>query len=160
MKVISNSTPLIALSRIGELELLHSLFDNIIIPCAVFNEVVLEGAGRPGVKEVKNASWIIKAEVANQLAVSLLESDLDRGECEAIVLAKELNADYLLLDERKARRIIRNSGIKVMGTLGVLGLAAKNGLLTDFDNVFQRLGENGFRFKPAVTKEVKNYFIK
>ena len=158
MKVISNSTPLIALSRIGELELLHSLFDNIIIPCAVYNEVVLEGAGRPGVKEVKFASWIIKTEVTNKLAVSLLESDLDYGESEAIVLAKELNADYLLVDERKARRIIRNSGIKVMGTLGVLGLAVKNGLLKDFDNVFKRLDQNGFRFTQTVKEEVKKYF--
>lgn len=62
MKAVSNSTPLIALSRINELELLHTIFGTIIIPSAVYDEVVLEGAGRPGVKEVTNASWIIKLE--------------------------------------------------------------------------------------------------
>jgi len=59
MRIVSNSTPLIALSRVNELELLHSLFGTIIIPSAVYNEVVLEGAGRPGVKEVADAFWIL-----------------------------------------------------------------------------------------------------
>jgi predicted nucleic acid-binding protein len=95
MKVVSNSTPVIALSRINELELLHILFGTIIIPTAVYNEVVLEGAGRPGVKEVANAPWVIKMEVKNLLAVSMLQMDLDRGEAEAVVLRSKRKLIYI-----------------------------------------------------------------
>ena len=56
MKIVSNSTPLIALSRINELDLLRIIFSSIIVPDAVYNEVVLEGSGRSGVKEIANAS--------------------------------------------------------------------------------------------------------
>jgi len=155
MKVVSNSTPLIALSRINELGLLHTLFGTIIIPAAVYNEVVLEGAGRPGVKEVANTSWIIKREVQNLLAVSMLQMDLDRGEAEAVVLAKELGADYLLVDEKKVRRVARSSEMRIMGTVGILGLAAKKGLISNLDETFNKLEENGFRFTEQVRKKVK-----
>ncbi|TGE39568.1 DUF3368 domain-containing protein [Desulfosporosinus fructosivorans] len=155
MKIVSNSTPLIALSRINELDLLHIIFSRIIVPSAVYNEVVLDGAGRPGVKEVSNASWIIKMEVQNNLAVSMLQIDLDRGEAEAIVLAKEIGADYLLLDEKKAWRVARNSEIKHMGTVGILGLAAKKGLIANLDDTFEKLEKNGFRFTEEVRKKVK-----
>ncbi|KLU63588.1 hypothetical protein CEB3_c00430 [Peptococcaceae bacterium CEB3] len=155
MKIVSNSTPLIALSRINEFELLHVIFGSIIVPSAVYKEVVSEGTGRPGVKEVANASWIITREVQNLLAVSLLQIDLDPGEAEAVVLAKELGADYLLLDEKKARRVARNSEIEIMGTVGILGLAAKKGLISNLDDTFTKLGENGFRFTEDVRKKVK-----
>ena len=159
MKIVSNSTPLIALSRINEFDLLRIIFSSIIIPGAVYNEVVLEGAGRSGVKEVANASWIIKRDVQNLLAVSMLQVDLDRGEAEAVVLAKELGADYLLLDEKKARRIARNSEIKIMGTVGILGLAAKKGLISNLDDTFTKLEQNGFRFTEEIRKKVKEESI-
>jgi len=115
----------------------------------------LEGAGRPGVKEVANASWIIKREVQNLLAVSMLQMDLDRGEAEAVVLAKELGADYLLVDEKKVRRVARSSEMRIMGTVGILGLAAKKGLISNLDETFNKLEENGFRFTEQVRKKVK-----
>jgi len=155
MKVVSNSTPLIALSRINQLQLLRTLFGTIIIPPSVYDEVVLEGGGRPGVKEVANASWITKIEVQNLLAVSILQMDLDRGESEAVVLAKELGADYLLVDEKKARRVARSAGMGIMGTVGILGLATKKGLISDLDETFNRLAENGFRFTEEVREKVK-----
>lgn len=155
MKVVSNSTPLIALSRVNQLELLRTLFGTIIIPPSVYDEVVLEGGGRPGVKEVANASWITKIEVQNLLAVLILQMDLDRGESEAVVLAKELGADYLLVDEKKARRVARSAGMGIMGTVGILGLATKKGLISDLDEAFNRLAENGFRFTEEVREKVK-----
>lgn len=71
MRVVSNSTPLIALSRIGKLDILHILFGSIIIPEAVFHEVVTEGASRPGANEVQNATWIDVQRVENAVAVLL-----------------------------------------------------------------------------------------
>ena len=155
MKIVSNSTPLIALSRINKLELLHSIFGSILIPNAVFDEVVLEGVGKAGVMEVANAPWIIKMEVQNLLAVSMLQMDLDAGEAEAVVLAKELGADFLLLDEKKARRVARNLEIKHMGTVGILGLAATKGLISNIDSIFDKLEQNGFRFTEDVRNKVK-----
>ncbi|MDA8221058.1 DUF3368 domain-containing protein [Desulfosporosinus sp.] len=92
----------------------------------------------------------------NLLAVSLLQMDLDFEEAEAIILAKELESDYLLLDEKKARRVARNSDIKHMGTVGVLGLAANKGLITNLDGTFDKLEQNGFRFTEQVRKRVKD----
>ena len=154
MRVVSNSTPLIALSRIGKLDILHILFGSIIIPEAVFHEVVTEGASRPGANEVQNATWIDVQRVENAVAVAVLASDLDRGESEAIVLAKEVGADYLLVDEKKARRIAKWSGIKVIGTAAILGIAAKKKLL-NLDVAFEELARNGFRFSDAVRSRVK-----
>jgi len=107
------------------------------------------------VKEVASASWIIRMEVQNRLAVSMLQVDLDRGEAEAVVLAKEMGADYLLLDEKKARRVARNSEIRIMGTVGVLGLAVKKGLISNLDDVFCKLEQNSFRFTEEVKKKIK-----
>jgi len=78
--VVSDSTPLIALSRINELDVLHKIFSTIMIPNAVYNEVVLQGASRPGARDVMGAAWIIKVPVKNQLTVKTLETDLDRDD--------------------------------------------------------------------------------
>lgn len=155
MKVVSNSTPLIALARIKQVDFLRAIFGRIIIPQGVYHEVVLQGAGLPGVKEVREATWIEKLPVQSVLAVSLLRSDLDRGEAEAIVLAKEVEADCLLVDEKKARRIARNSGLKIMGTLGVVALGVKMGLLPGVDPILDSLEQNGFRLTERVRKKIQ-----
>jgi predicted nucleic acid-binding protein len=103
MKMVSNSTPLIALARIEQVNLLHAVFGRIIIPQGVYNEVVLQGADLPSVKEVREATWIENLQVQDALAFSLLRTDLDQGEAEAIVLAKEVKADYLGICEEKIR---------------------------------------------------------
>ncbi|ADI02050.1 MAG TPA: DUF3368 domain-containing protein [Syntrophothermus lipocalidus] len=155
MKVVSNSTPLIALARIKQVELLHHLFGRIMIPQCVYNEVVLPGTELPGVKEIGEATWIETLQVQNALAVSLLKTDLDGGEAEAIVLAKEVNADYLLVDEKKARRIARNSGLRIMGTLGILVLGVKRELLPAIDPILDSLEQNGFRFSEKVRTKIR-----
>jgi predicted nucleic acid-binding protein len=155
MKIVSNSTPLIALSRINELGLLHAIFDTIIVPDAVYKEIAVEGVGRPGVEEIVNAPWIVRQQVQNALAVSMLQAELDDGEAEAVVLAKELEADYLFLDEKKARRVARILNIRIMGTVGVLGLAAKKGLISNLDDTFDLLRQNGFRFTEEIRERVK-----
>jgi predicted nucleic acid-binding protein len=92
MKIVSDSTTLIALSRIKELDVLCALFGTIMVPIAVYNEIALEGGKRPGVKDIANAFWIIKRQVQDRLAVSVLQTDLDNGEAEAVVLAKEFGS--------------------------------------------------------------------
>ena len=97
MTVVSDSTTLISLAKIGQFELLGDLFTEIIIPASVYEEVVNKGKGRQGQQQVKNSSWIRLKPVKNRLAVQALKTVLGEGEAEAIVLAKEENADIVLL---------------------------------------------------------------
>ena len=82
---VSNSSPLIHLSRIGRLNLLREFFEEILIPHAVFREVVIEGRGRPGSSEVEEASWIRVMEIRDKRLKRILQLVLDEGEAEAIV---------------------------------------------------------------------------
>ncbi len=98
MKVVSNSSILIALSRIGQLDLLSQRFkEGIIIPQAVWHEVVETGIGRNGANEVKSANWITVHKITNNSLFALLYTELDKGESEAITLSIEEQADIILL---------------------------------------------------------------
>ena len=97
--IVSNSSPLISLARIGRLDLLHRLYKELHIPQAVWNEVVLKAGDQPGVAELKTTSWIKTETVSNRELVKALQRDLDAGESEAIALALEKKAELLLMDE-------------------------------------------------------------
>ena len=148
MIVVSNSSPLIALARIGRLDLLLSLYKRILIPIEVQHEVTVAGSGLPGAEEVRNAGWI---EVVPQksLADPALEQacqDLGAGERGAILLAQSLPADLILLDEWKARRVAREAGLAMVGGLGVLEAAARKGLVSDLRQAYIDLLQHGIRF--------------
>lgn len=151
MIVVSDSSPLIALSAVGRLELLKDLFGTVLIPEAVYAEVARTGAGLPGEREVGEADWITVRPVGNAGLVRVLGLDLDPGESEAIVLAMESGADLLLVDERKARRVASQLGLNVVGTIGLLVLAKQKGLLTAIRPVLDGLGtQAGFRIGTKV----------
>ena len=103
MVAVSNSTALMHLSAMGHLDLLRTLFTEIHIPDAVYEEVVGRGTGKPGAAEVAAADWIKRHTVGNALAVMMLCGDLQAGEAECLVLAAELGADLLILDDGAAR---------------------------------------------------------
>jgi len=86
-KVVCNSSPLIHLARIGELELLGDIFDDVLVPEAVYRECVIEGGDRDDVSKIKNASWIHIIRIKNIELKKALNTSLDEGESEAIVLA-------------------------------------------------------------------------
>ena len=96
MNVVSNASPLIALIRIGQLDLLRQLYGTIVLPEAVWHEVVVEGADQPGAEVASSASWIVRRTVTNRPLVHGLQQELDAGEAEAIALAVEID-DALLL---------------------------------------------------------------
>ena len=125
MIVVSDSSPLIALADVGQLRLLHELFSTVLIPEAVYEEIVLQGAGRPGAEAVQAAAWIEQRDVANTGVADVLKLELDEGEAEAIALALETGADLVLLDERRGRQRATRLGLRVTGALGVL-LEAKH----------------------------------
>lgn len=103
MIVVSDASPLIALGRIGRLDLLREIFGSLVIPDAVWKEVVEAGIDKEGSVNVAEAAWISRQSVLDHSLVNLLRHDLGAGEAEAIVLARECNADFLLIDERLGR---------------------------------------------------------
>ena len=148
MIVVSNSSPLIALARIGRLNLLASFYKRVLIPAEVHHEVTVAGRGLPGAEEVRNAPWI---DVASQkappdpLLVRACRS-LGAGERGTILLAKSLQAGLLLLDDSKARRVARDAGLAVAGCLGVLESGARRGLISDLRQAYTDLLRQGIRF--------------
>jgi len=148
--VVANSSVLIHLSRINLLNLLKDLFGKIYIPEAVYHEVVTEGRGKSGADVVERANWIKTEPVRNRVLVNYLSTELDHGESEAIVLAMELKADLILLDESEARKIARSLGLNTKGTIGVLLLAWRKGLLDDIEKVINELVSKGFWLKETI----------
>lgn len=144
--VVADSSCLICLSRIGKLEVLHELFGEIIIPEAVYYEVVVSGEGRIGAEEVKKANWIKKQKVQNELAVRAFKVNLGAGESEAIALASESKADFLILDDFKARQTAEELSLEVIGTVAVLQKAEEKGIIDNLKSVLQDLRNVGFYF--------------
>ena len=155
MKVVCNASPIVSLARIDALELLHHAFGQIVIPQAVWNEVVVCGSGQPGAEAVKTAQWITRHSPQNASLVSALRQDLDAGEAEAIVLALEMPADLLLMDERLGRETARHLGIRMTGLVGVLVESKRRGIIPAVSPILQSLRERaGFRLSDALYRRI------
>jgi hypothetical protein len=120
MIVVSNSSPIISLATIGLLDLLQKLYGDVHLPDAVYNEIVLQGTGRPGASEVQTQPWFQRHRVTDTGLVALLRQDLGEGEAEAIALALELKADLVLIDDLAARGAAAPLGVRFTGSMGVL----------------------------------------
>jgi uncharacterized protein len=155
MIIVSNSSPLVALSAIGRLELLRDLYGAISIPQAVHHEVVVQGFDRPGAIEVQSFAWIACSNVGSPLVVTALRGKLDQGEAEAIALAVELRADLLLMDERLGRIEAARFGLRFIGTLGVLIEAKARGHLREVRPILDELKTRaGFHLSDALHARV------
>jgi predicted nucleic acid-binding protein len=128
MSIVADASVLIGLSSIGQLALLRKRFpDGVLIPPAVWREVVEQGRERPGAREVAEADWISVRDVTALEIVQLLQVELEEGETEAIALAHQVEAEVVLLDERNARRAAKQLGLRVLGTVGILVWARRTG---------------------------------
>lgn len=143
MIAVSNTTPIISLFKIGQLDLLQVLFSRVFIPTAVYHEIAVLGSGKTGDTAIDDAEYINVTDIQNKMAASLLRSQLDYGEAEAIVLAGELGADILLLDEKKARKVAQANFQAIIGTLGILQAAKGKGLIPDMRTQLDSLIANG-----------------
>jgi len=143
--VVANAGPVIALAQIGQVQLLPELYRRIHIPVAVYQEVVAAGGQRAGAADVATANWIVVVTVQNRAAVQLLRERLDLGESEAIALALELQADLLLMDEARGRRVAEVQGLNRSGAIGTLLAAKEHGLLATVTPWLDALQVRGFR---------------
>jgi len=148
MIVISDSSPLIALSIIEKLDILPKLFDEIYVPDAVFQEVVK--TDKPFGKELGVFLSGRTKNVINQMAVKILSADIGAGEAEAIVLALEQQPAVVLIDDLKARKFAIINGLQTIGTMGVLLKAKKEGLIKELRPLISKLLENDIRISKKI----------
>ena len=155
--VVSDSSVLIHLANIGRLDLLRQMYCRVSIPMAVWREVVEEGRGRAGAREVeaaKDAGWIEVEAVSNELILRLLKRDLDDGEAEAITLAVQRQAALLLVDELGARRIAELYRVRKTGTVGLLIRAKREGRIESLRVELDKLRhEGGFWLEEALCQK-------
>lgn len=158
MIVISDTSPIGSLILIGKLQILHSVFESIVIPQKVYEEIlVLETRFGHDLSEFRSAQWIEVKEIGNPDEVQRLRQLLDHGESEAIVLAKELNADFLLIDESEGRKIAQKEGLKIIGLIGVLIQAKNQKIINSVKSIMDELRDiAGFRISDSLYRTVLN----
>jgi len=110
--IVADTGPIIVFARIGRLELLQQVVETVIIPNAVYDELVTAGRGRPGSEAISQSIWIQSVPIGDHSAIPHFPSMLEQGEREAIVLAQERQAT-LLLDDHRARQEAENRGINL-----------------------------------------------
>jgi len=157
MPVVSNTSPILNLAIIGELSLLRDQFGEILIPGAVLEELRVKEhlPGSQGVRDAIKAGWIRIERVKQDPLVIAMQRDLDKGEAEAIALAMQVNAGWVLMDERDGRKAARSMKLKVVGVLGILLKARREGRLRSLKEAMDRLREKaGFYVREDIYSEI------
>jgi predicted nucleic acid-binding protein len=149
MVVVSDTSPISNLAIVGQLELLRTVFSRIIIPQAVFDELQRSPV------TIEFGNWIEVAEATNIRLVATLRSELDLGESQAIALAIERRADWLLIDEKKGRQVAIELSLPIIGLLGVLLRAKHEGFIDTLKPIMDDLREKAnFRIARNVYEHV------
>jgi predicted nucleic acid-binding protein len=147
MIVVSNTTPINYLVLTGHIDILRELFSQVIIPEAVWKE--LHDPRTPETVRLwadSTPAWLEVRAVTQTLIASV--GKLGAGEREAIALAKELNADAILMDDRKGTKEAQRNGLTTVGTLAIIAKATELGLL-DLTSTLSALAQTNFRFPPV-----------
>lgn len=148
--VVADTGTLISLGIAEKIEIIEQIFDEFYIPTAVWNE--LEKYDNPAFpKDYKNQlkSKTLQIQSKNHLALLM-----DYGESESVILFQELNADFLLIDDQKARIMAESLGVNCIGSIGLLLLAKQKGLIKNLSSIFQIWLENGRYFSQNLLNEV------
>lgn len=129
MIIVSDTSPISNLLKINQIFLLKEIYQSVVIPEAVFQE--LKTSRDFDITQILTPNWAEVRQISNNTLYQSLLEELDPGEAEAIVLASELNADVLLMDERRGRQTAISLGLKVTGVAGVLLTAKGVGLIPE-----------------------------
>jgi predicted nucleic acid-binding protein len=151
-KVVSNTTPIISLLKLNRLDLLRQLYKKIYIPLAVYKEIEA-GKAKEFYNDLSKFDWINIVEIQDKQAVKYF-LDLDSGEAEAIVLATELNADLIILDEKLGRFHAKHADLKVTGTIGILLKAKADGLISELKPLLNELTKKDVWISDKLKKEI------
>ncbi len=155
-RVVVNSTPIIVLSNIRQLDLLKKLYAEIYIPQAVFNEVTAKADS--ACQEIKNHSdWIHVCQIRDESQKRMYQAKLHAGEVEVMILAQQQPAaDLVILDDNAAKKTAKFLGLKVTGTLGVILKAKRENHIKAALPLVNQLISNGFYVAGEVYDFVKS----
>ncbi len=161
MIVVSDTTPIISLLKISRLDLLKKLYGSVLIPRAVFSELTSNNAYQSEADIISQSDFIQCCDVCNTQALTILQAvtTLDLGESEAIILAQERQADVLLMDEAKGRKVAQQLNIPLSGALGVLIDSFDSGLLvkSEVSECLNILQQAGRRISGHLINKVRDY---
>ena len=141
--VISDTSVLIILSKIGKIEILKDVYSTILTTPEIANEF-----------GEKIPEWITITEVIDKKYQAFLETQVDLGEASAIALAKELKNPLILLDDLKARKLANQLKLKITGTLGIIHKAKQLGIIPDVKPIIEMLLATDFRISKNIIKEL------
>ncbi|MFZ4676155.1 MAG: DUF3368 domain-containing protein [Nodosilinea sp.] len=145
MIIVSDTSPINNLAEINQLHLLHQLYGTVLIPEAVFQELTDPSFPVAGATEVQTFDWIQTLTVSDRTLVEAMSNELDIGEAEAIALAVEIQADQVLIDERRGRLVATRLNLRCIGILGILVEAKSQGLIAEVKPLLDALvNEAGF----------------
>ena len=153
MLVVANTTPIISLSSVNKLFILKELFGEVIISQAVYNE--LKAKQRYGYDEIETDFIKVEA-ITGTIYRDFLLNQLDLGEAETIILAKEKNADIVIIDENIGYKIAKNVGLEVARTLSILLKAKEKGIVQELKPLLDEMIAKGRWY----SKNVYENFLK
>ncbi len=156
MIVVSDTSPYIALLNINLIYLLYTIFGKVIIPQSVKEELFENIYTRKSILDLIEKEHLQILDLKDKILYHSLIQYLDSGESEAIALAIELNADLILIDEKKGRITAEKNGLKVIGTLGILIEAKNRKLISSLSNCLEELKNKiGFRLEEDLIQKAK-----
>jgi predicted nucleic acid-binding protein len=151
---VVDTGPLIFLAKLGLLNLLQSGADEVFIPPAVLDEVCVYSDEATERIQAATHTWLQVRKPENQTAVKSLLADLNVGEAQTLVLATEVNAERVILDDMEARRFAQRVGLSPVGTLGLLLAARLRGELSSVQEEVEKLKQMGFWINDDLAKAV------
>ncbi len=137
--IISDTSCLIILSNINELDILHKVYGKIVTTIDIAIEY---GDSLP--------EWVQIEKVTDKYRQQLLEMQIDKGESSAIALALETPNSTIILDDFKARKIAKQLGISFTGTIGVIIKAKLNGIIPSIKPILEKIKKTDFRLSPEI----------
>lgn len=151
---VADASFVIGVSVCEQWKTLEELVSSLIIVNEVWVEVVSRGYGKPGQKELENSDFVERKTVSNTVAVDMLTTTLDKGEAETIVLATELGAKTVFMDDLRGRKIAHSVGIQTIGVAGFLLLAKKKEIVPEVRTSFIKLQKKGFRLSKNLVNKI------
>ncbi len=153
-KIIINTTPWISLSILELTHTLPNIFNEIIMPNGVKEEILFPDIKKTGIDELQKSDWLRFYKIKNDLIYSFAQ-DLDKGELEVIISAKELNIENVMIDEKLGRLFATNLSLSVTGTLGYLIILKNKKIIDRVKPLISILEENDI----WISDNIKKYIL-
>ena len=151
--IVANASSIISFARAKKLDLLKQVVKNLIIPEAVYEEIVIKGSSKAGAAEVKSALWIEVGNIIDRSKLAGLPDKLGQGEKEAIILAEEQDTS-LLIDDPQARKEAQRRRLKLISSPNILQEAKYQNLIPSVREVLDDLVRGGFRISDKVYRDI------